>query len=129
MKKRLCLALALCLLLLFGCEPVEEPEVGTVFKPMVFVNGSLYGENGHFRYEPPEGAVLLGEVETVVSATEPMVREELHSNCLPAGTRIYQGEGETDKVYLESDGPNGPRYLMYTLIPEEGQKEEPEEEP
>lgn len=86
-------------------------------KPMIFAAGTLYEDIAHVAYELPEGAALLGTVARQVPQNEPMVKEELCANTMPAGTELYRDEADPGLLYVRLTPEGGTeRYGVYQVM-------------
>lgn len=85
--------------------------------PMIFAAGTLYESINYVACELPEGAVLLGTVARQVPQNEPMVKEELCANTIPAGTELYRDEADPGLLYVKLAPEGGTeRYGVYQVM-------------
>lgn len=108
--KRVILVLGL-LYLMTGCN---EVNIGTDYRPMLFLQGQLYGDTGVVIQNLPVEIVLIGEVKELVPQNEPIKKEELTSNTLPVGSQVFLDVADTTILYLELQGEQ--RYVIYELL-------------
>lgn len=94
-------------------EDFDEQPVD--YKPMIFVNDTLYGDCGVVSSELPSTAVLIGTIEEVVSQTEPMVHKEFCSNLLPVDSEIYYDVSTPEIIYTKPPSTDSD-YILYVII-------------
>lgn len=83
------------------------------YRPMIYVQNSLYGETAEVVNTLPKEAVSIGDIEKNVPQTEPMIQENFTSNCLPIGSEIFYKEADASMIYVKLS--NG-EYSVYTAI-------------
>lgn len=95
-------------------EPVEGVTVGD-YRPMVFVNGALYGDTGEYAIALTDNWKHIGDIENVISQQEPMIKEEFTSNMLDIGDEIYSSDSDPSKIYVKISTSN---FLIYEVLEE-----------
>jgi len=119
MRKKIsifCLAISFTFLCI-GCAKSDNAEQiqGTDYKPMIFVNGTLYGDTGKYVNTLPDNWEHIGDIENVVSQSEPMVKEEFTSNTLTIGDEIFGSDSESNKIYVKVSTD---KFLLYEVMEE-----------
>lgn len=111
-----CLAIFLTSLCI-GCAKSDNAEQvqETDYKPMIFVNGTLYGDTGKSVNALPDNWEHIGDIENVVSQSAPMVKEEFTSNTLTIGDEIYGSNTETKRIYVKVSTD---KLLLYEVMEE-----------
>lgn len=71
------------------------------YKPMVYVNKQIYGIKLGTVDSIPFGWKLYGCIKKEVSSSEPMIKEELYSNSLEVGTKIFTNPSNNQCIYAE----------------------------
>lgn len=100
---------------LAGCAKEETPL--NDYRPMVFIDGLLWGDTGVGVESLPDGFAETGRIEQTISQTEPFVHEEKTSNTLLPGTALFTSEDMKDKLYAAFVKENSDIvYLEYTVI-------------
>ncbi|MDR2572221.1 MAG: hypothetical protein LBD23_18250 [Oscillospiraceae bacterium] len=83
------------------------------YRPMIYVQDTLYGETADVVSILPNQAYILGAVEKVVPQTVPMVKENFVSNVMPAGSDIYSTDEYSNVIYVRLYNGN---YSIYIEI-------------
>ena len=120
-SKAAALACLFVLLVMSACAPHQEGEETGAwdYKPMIFVEDTLYEDIGHLVDDLPEGAMLLGTVEKLVPQSEPMVRENFCANAIPVGSALYRNETEPTLLYVDLGTGGGKGYSVFQTMEEE----------
>jgi len=95
----------------------NHPEIPPVtlndYKPMIFIQDTLYGDTGYVVNDFPDNSDLIGEIKTVMPQNAPMVKENNTSNLVQAGSEVYAVPSDSSKIYVRL--PDG-RYSIYEEI-------------
>ena len=104
MKKVILAMLFICMgILLVGCGKKQGQQQGEVwdYRPMIYVQDRLYGDDGGGVNKLPEDAELIGKIETQVSQNEPMVKENFTANTDLEGCEVYGNGVNKESIYVE----------------------------
>ena len=105
-------------------EKAPSQEEVWDYRPMVYIQDKLYGDNGKGTNELPEDAKLLGTIETQVSQTEAMVEENFTANTDLVGSEVYGCEADKETVYVK--WPKGKsKYGIYITMEPKPSEETP----
>jgi hypothetical protein len=90
------------------------------YRPMIYIQDSLYGETADVVSALPDNAVNIGKIVKLVAQNEPMVLENLASNVMPVGSEIYGIKSDKNVIHFELSNiyielPNG-EYSVYELL-------------
>jgi len=90
---------------IFSFVSKDEPNPYVVEKwayiPMVYVNNNLYCQRGNVVYSIPDGWEYYGSILKQVSQTDSMIKEELYSNTIEVGSRVFLNKKDLHKIYVE----------------------------
>ena len=93
-------------------DPEESNEV-FVYIPMVYANKCLYLQRGDVLYSIPNGWEYYGDIVKQVSQTDMMVKEELYSNSISPGARVFLNKDNLHSIYIEVNVNNITKYIEY----------------
>ncbi len=118
MKKLLSILISLlAVFVLCSCASnKDEADNLSDYRPMVFVNDSLYGETGETLLELPSGADNIGSILKKTSQDEPMVNENFYSNSCPVGSEIYYDKESPEIIYVKVGSSENEMYSVYETI-------------
>lgn len=105
----------LCVLSSCANTETEQESFGD-YRPMIYVNDTLYAETSEVLSELPEGADLIGTIEKLVSQSEAMVKENFCSNSISVGSEIYYDSSNAEQVYVKLDSDANAEYSIYEII-------------
>lgn len=112
------LLLAACVCVLFALYMSHQPaspEGKYEYRPMIYIEDEIYGDNGTGVKALPEGYVSVGQIEEKVSNVQPMIKRNYVSNTLNVGTKIFASQDNPDKIYLKI---NNSKYVEYIRLAE-----------
>lgn len=117
MKIKLVLTLIVVAIVLCSCasNPGSDNNLSD-YRPMIFVNDSLYGETGEILFEVPNGTESIGTILKTVSQNEPMVNKNYYSNNCPVGSELYYDEKSPSALYVKIGLVENERYSVYEAI-------------
>jgi hypothetical protein len=120
MKKSIFLILVVCMgLSMLSCGKKQdiEQEVGGDYRPMIYIQDRLYGDNGRGVDKLPDDAKLLGKIEIQAPQTEAMVEENFTANTDLKGCEVYGSETDKDTIYVEYKSQNAKvKYGTYVVL-------------
>ena len=110
----LCLLIAITMM---ACSANSNDTNGASdYKPMVYVQDTIYGDTGKVISTLPSEAILIGSIEKTVPQNEPIVEENFTSNALPVGSEIYMSESAAFVIYIKLSGTSPSQFLIYEVI-------------
>lgn len=117
MKTKLILVSLIAALMLCSCKSSRDAiNQLSDYRPMVFVNDTLYGETSKVVSELPSGVERIGTIIKIVSQSEPMINENFCSNNCPIGSEIYYSEETPGTVFIKIVSPDIEQYSVYEII-------------
>lgn len=117
MKRRFYVLICVIACLFCSCGLSEEDtDILGDYRPMVFVNDTLYGESGEVVYGLQNNAKIIGTIVNIVSQNEPMIEKNFYSNNCPIGSEIYYDEETPEKIYIRILSSNEEKYSIYEII-------------
>ena len=106
---------SLCILSACTNSQSEQENLGD-YRPMIYVNDTLYAETSEVLSELPKGTDFIGTIEKTVSQSEAMVEENFCSNSIPVGSEIYYDSTNEDLLYSKLDSDGNTEYSIYEMI-------------
>lgn len=95
---------SLCILSACTNSQSEQENLGD-YRPMIYVNDTLYAETSEVLSELPKGTDFIGTIEKTVSQSEAMVEENFCSNSIPVGSEIYYDSTNEDLLPYSVPAP------------------------
>lgn len=119
MKKILLFFVSINLIfIILACSSKKEAdnEILSDYRPMIYVQNSLYGETGDVVDVLPNDMIYIGAIESIVSQNEPMRLENFTSNTLSVGSEIYTSKSNSEVIYVKLLNSDQVRYSIYVVI-------------
>lgn len=117
--KKVLLVLLVCLMILILLGYLRYlslmEKTFNLYRPMVYVDDTLYGDAGSSREALSGEWDCIGRIAQQVSNIEPMVEENYTANNLKVGTEIYVNDGSPDIIYLRIEED---KYILYEKLEE-----------